>query len=398
MAAYSAIDDSSAHFQVLTYRGNSTSTTTADRTLTNDGNSDLQPDLLALWNRDTTANSGARWWDSTRGVGQNKGLTSSGTNAEGGPNDPEFGYVNTLSSDGFGVRAGANDGNGRWTTDRGEGGGDRYVAMQWKANGGTTTAVSESGSGNGGINACTHQANDTAGFSIIKFTGHRGAGIGDNNHTNVTHGLSTAPTFVIIKNIETNSNWIVGGAALASYGTAGSFANRHLKLNDTSIRDGGDYVSNTAPSSDYVFVGNNDEVNKDGDEFIMYAWHEVQGFSRFGKYKGNGVHNGIFCYCGFKPAMVIIKNFDQTEPWLMYDNERPGYNEINKKLGAGSYYAENAVPGAGDSTYNEIDIYSNGFKMTSNNGATNADDKNFVFYAWAANPLVTSDGVPTVGF
>ena len=267
--AYTAIDDSSAHFQVLTYRGNSTSTTTADRTLTNDGNSDLQPDLLALWNRDTSTNSGSRWWDSTRGVGQNKGIQSSSNGVEGGGNDPEFGYVNTLSSDGFGVRAGANDGNGRWTTDRGEGGGDRYVAMQWKANGGTTTAVSESGSGNGGINACTHQANDTAGFSIIKFTGHRGSGIGDNNHTNVTHGLSTAPTFVIIKNIETASNWIVLGAALANY--SGAFANRHLKLNDTSIRDGGDYVSNTAPSSDYVFVGNNDEVNKDGDEFIMYA-------------------------------------------------------------------------------------------------------------------------------
>ena len=60
MAAYSAIDDSSAHFQVLLYTGNSSSTTSADRTLTNDGNSDLQPDLLAIWNRDTSSNGGSR--------------------------------------------------------------------------------------------------------------------------------------------------------------------------------------------------------------------------------------------------------------------------------------------------------------------------------------------------
>jgi hypothetical protein len=391
MAAYSAIDDSSAHFQVLLYTGNSSSTTSADRTITNDGNSDLQPDLLALWNRDTTANSGSRWWDSTRGVGQNKGIQSSSSGAEGGGNDPEFGYVNTFHSDGFGVRAGANDANGRWTTDRGEGGGDRYVAMQWKANGGSTTAVSESGSGDGAINACTYQANTTSGLSIISYTGLNDQ-ISNGQHTKVTHGLSSAPTFVIIKQTNANNNWQVLGNNL------GGFNDYHLHLNTTDARSGTTHVSSTAPDTNYVYVGNHDDVNDNGDTYLMYAFHDVQGFSRFGKYKGNGVHNGIFCYCGFKPAMVIIKNFDQTEPWLMYDNERPGYNEINKKLGAGSYYAENAVPGAGDSAYNEIDIYSNGFKMTSNNGATNADDKNFVFYAWAANPLVTSDGVPSVGF
>ena len=35
MADYTTIDDPSAHFQVLTYTGNSTSTTSADRSLTN---------------------------------------------------------------------------------------------------------------------------------------------------------------------------------------------------------------------------------------------------------------------------------------------------------------------------------------------------------------------------
>ena len=78
MADYTTIDDPSAHFQVLTYRGDSSSTTTADRSLTNDGNSDLQPDIVWIANRDTGVNSGFRWWDSSRGVGQNKGLTTTG--------------------------------------------------------------------------------------------------------------------------------------------------------------------------------------------------------------------------------------------------------------------------------------------------------------------------------
>ena len=55
--AYTTIDDPSKHFQVLTYRGDSSSTTTADRTLTNEGTSDLQPDLIGIWNRDSVTNS-----------------------------------------------------------------------------------------------------------------------------------------------------------------------------------------------------------------------------------------------------------------------------------------------------------------------------------------------------
>ena len=111
--AYTTIDDPSAHFQTAIWSGSG-----SGQAITNGGNSDLQPDLVAIWNRDTTTNSGSRWWDSTRGVGQNKGIQSGSNGAEGGGNDPEFGYVNTLHSDGFGVRAGANDANGRWTTDR----------------------------------------------------------------------------------------------------------------------------------------------------------------------------------------------------------------------------------------------------------------------------------------
>ena len=117
--SFTTIDDPSAHFQVLAYRGDSSSTTSADRSLTNTGNSDLQPDIVWIANRDTAVNSGMRWWDSSRGVGGDKGLSTSSSSVPGTPNDPEYGYVNTLSSDGFGVRAGANDSNGRWTVDRG---------------------------------------------------------------------------------------------------------------------------------------------------------------------------------------------------------------------------------------------------------------------------------------
>ena len=61
-------------FKFLHTQETLSSTTTADRSLTNDGNSNLQPDIVWIYNRDTAVNSGFRWWDSSRGVGQNKGI------------------------------------------------------------------------------------------------------------------------------------------------------------------------------------------------------------------------------------------------------------------------------------------------------------------------------------
>ena len=60
--AYTTIDDPSVYFQTLLYTGNAT----ASRALTNDGNSDLQPDWLWVKERNNARNHAV--WDSTRGV------------------------------------------------------------------------------------------------------------------------------------------------------------------------------------------------------------------------------------------------------------------------------------------------------------------------------------------
>ena len=72
--AYTTIDDPSAHFQIALYTGQG-GTATA---VTNDGNSDLQPDLIFFKSRTTTA----RWnvMDSTRGT--TKVLYADGNDAQ----------------------------------------------------------------------------------------------------------------------------------------------------------------------------------------------------------------------------------------------------------------------------------------------------------------------------
>jgi hypothetical protein len=74
------------------------------------------------------------------------------------------------------------------------------------------------------------------------------------------------------------------------------------------------YVNNTE------FAG----TNVGSDNYIAYAFHSVEGFSKFGSYVGNGSADGPFVYTGtgFKPAFVMIKRVDNSYSWLIQDNAR----------------------------------------------------------------------------
>ena len=398
--AYTTIDDPSAHFNIMLYVGNQGSDVNAGSTAsyTFDGNSNLQPDWF--WTKGRNYANDWTSYDSTLGLGssgdtENGALVPSTNHAEGAGNTySSYGYISSFDSNGFTGTSG-NAGNPSGAVNRAVWGyASQCIGIGWKANGGSTTSVSESGSGDGAINACTYQANTTAGFSIIKYTGLDDE-ISNGQHTKVTHGLGVAPKVVIIKNIQSGYtlNWQVLGDALGGP-RGGGFNNYHLHLDVNDARSGATYVASTAPDANYVYVGEDDNVNDDGMEYMMYAFAEVQGFSKFGTYKGNGSYDGIFCHTGFKPRMVWIKNIEQTEPWILYDTARNPGNKTDLKLSPSIHETENSVTGLGDAAYNMIDINSNGFKLRSNNGASNVNDKWLCYWAWAEEPFVTSTGIP----
>ena len=93
MAAYTTIDDPSAHFQALAYSGDGNN----NRALTNTGNSDLQPDLLWIKRRQNAEDADIQ--DSTRGIGNR---------LRPARNDPEITgdtAIDSFDSDGFTVGA-----------------------------------------------------------------------------------------------------------------------------------------------------------------------------------------------------------------------------------------------------------------------------------------------------
>jgi len=123
---------------------------------------------------------------------------------------------------------------------------------------------------------------------------------------------------------------------------------------------------------------------------IAYCWHEVEGFSKFGSYTGNGNADGPFVYTGFKPAWVMTKRTNDTSSWVIFDSTRSKFNQMSDYLLADSSAAEVGASGTAD-----IDFVSNGFKLRSNPAGFNASGDVMIYMAFAEHPFV-GDGTSPV--
>jgi len=244
-----------------------------------------------------------------------------------------------------------------------------YVSWNWLAGGSQGSSNTD-----GTINTTYTSANTTSGFSIIQYNGNGTAG------ATIGHGLGVAPKFVIIKRLDTASNWIVGT------GARGFDKFFYLNTTDAETDNAGTF-NDTAPSSSLITLGSWNDVNNSSGTYIAYCFAEKTGFSNFGSYTGNGNANGPFVYTGFKPALFLLKESNGTNSWQIFDNKRPGYNLTDKYLKPN----ESAAEVSGN---NQIDILSNGVKLRSSNTGNNGSGQNFIYMAFAEAPLVSSNGVP----
>ena len=231
-------------------------------------------------------------------------------------------------------------------------------------NGGTLTAT--------GCSVGTKQ-----GFSILKWTGTSGNGT-------LSHGLTEAPNFVIVKANYTGGNWPCYHSGLTD-------ATKYIWLNSTSGENTQVAAWNsTAPTSNLFHVGGEAEVNRNGYTSIAYLWHDVPGLQKFGTYAGISSADGPFIELGFKPALIMLKkinNVDSNSGWHIYDNRRNTYNAANNFLLAShSYYENRAANNTADVTTYTVDFLSNGFKLRHNSNNLNDGGSNYIYAAWAEAP------------
>jgi hypothetical protein len=343
--AYTTIDDPSAYFHIQLYTG-----TGSELSVTNDANAgDFKPDWIWIKQRNATTNHGM--FDSNRGVTKN--LKTDTTDAE----STEVQSVKTFNTDGFTLGT-SGDYNGS---------SDTHVAWQWKANGGTTANNTS-----GDIGTSVVQANTTAGFSIVLYTGNNTGG------STVGHGLGGVPEWIITKSRAAAKPWVIYHVGM------GNTKSIKLDATDAAATDSSAW-SNTTPSSTTFTLGNGDS-NHTGT-MLAYCFRSIQGYSKFGSYTGNGNTDGAFVYLGFKPAWIMVKATDVDE-WRIYDHKRANaFNVINVRLKAHTNAAESQDD-------NECDFLSNGVKFRSNSGGVNSSGQAYIYMAFAEHPFVSSEGVP----
>jgi hypothetical protein len=347
---YTTINKGSSYFNTVTYTG-----TGSSNSLTGVG---FKPDWVWIKRRDNGA-VGHRLYDAVRGV-QNT-LFSNSTDAEA------TGQTTTLTafnSDGFTVisESGVN------------GSGDTYASWNWL---GANTTVSNTS----GTITSTVSANPTAGFSIVSYTGNATAG------ATIGHGLGAKPAMIIFKNrIDSSSaKWAVyHQAAFVSQANPNI-----LYLDDTAAEaDDVNVLGNTTVTlnSTLFSLGDYNGTNGSGDSIIAYCFAEIKGYSKFGKYTGNGSTDGPFIYTGFKPAFLIAKRTDSTGNWRTRDDVRSPFNPVERVL-----YPNSTTTEIIEDTH---DFLSNGFKVRTTGPENNASGGNFIYMAFAENPFVTSGGIP----
>jgi hypothetical protein len=350
--AYTTIDNPELYFQTKLYTGNGSS-----RSITFDGSENMQPDWCWFKARSEAYNHAL--FDSVRGT--TKLIRSNQTTAE----ETHSTTLTAFNSNGFSLGGGDAFTNANSVT---------YASWHWKA--GTSFTNDASSTGIGTIDS-SGSVSDTAGFSIVSYTGTGSAGT-------LKHGLSTPPAVVLVK-----SRGGVYGWGMYHHKNTSAPETDYLSINNTDATvDDAVFWNDTAPTSSVFSLGGTDAINKASTTHIAYCFAEKQGYSKFGSYTGNGNADGTFVYTGFKPAFLITKRTDSSSSgdWNITDSTRNPNNVIGQILYTNLSNAE----GSG-SVY---DFYSNGFKIRESGAGTNASGSPYIYMCFAENPFVTSSGVP----
>jgi hypothetical protein len=334
------------YFNTVNYGG-----TGSDNAVTGVG---FAPDSTWLKRRDS---GNADWgvYDTSRGV--TKAIKLNKEDAE----STETNGLKVFGTDGFTVGS-SGDANAS---------GGTFSSFNWLLNGGTTASNSD------GSITSTVQANTTSGFSIVQYTG-------TGSNATVGHGLSVAPNWVMIKVLDAQ----VSGFSVGCSADPSGFAN-FLYLNEnTESRASAVTWNNTAPTSSVFSVGTSATTNYNTYKMLAYCWHEVDGFSKFSSYSGNGSTDGPMIYTGFTPSFLMIKRTDSSTGgnWSMINDVTYPSNPI------GSPLMTDYAGGESDLSAITMDFLSNGFKIRNTLNSNNASGGSYIFMAFASHPF-TGNGV-----
>jgi len=293
----------------------------------------FQPDAI-FWKAYDNASYNWKAVDSVRGKSQNAStydnLYPNLTNAQN--TDNALSAINANSID-F-----SSGGNGNVS-------GLNYIGYSWKAGG--LPSINTDGT----ISSIV-SANQAAGFSVVTYNDSTGSGT-------LGHGLNASPQLIIQKALGVAQDWyvyIAPGVIDANY--------NYLVLNTNAA---GGTTGSTAPTSTTF-----NPVSSGA--YVAYCFAPITNFSSIGTYTATGSAGTPTITTGFQPDMVIMKNFDRAQEWVVIDAARGLTQSINTNASS-AQYTGNTI--STDATSFTIDV--------SGGGINYASGDTFIYMAFKQN-------------
>ena len=361
--AYTTIDDPSQYFQTALWTGNN-----AANVITNDGNSDLQPDFL--WMKERSSDSSNCIFDSSRGVGASGKLIYPDVDLAETTSDG----VTSFDTDGFTLAS--NNGFNQ--------SGQTNVGWQWKAGGTTPTktykvvVVSDSGNKYRFRNSAD---NATYAASAVTLDLQEGG-----TYTfDVSDSSVSSHPFVI--GTSANSNEYSTGVVYKLDGVTKTYSQYTSGFSAATTRQLIITVAASAPTLYYwcsVHSGMGGQINTntlfgstnfDGSILSVVNVNTTAGFSIV-RYVGNATSGTTVGHgLGAAPNVFFVKDRDATKNWIVYNetlgNDRSLTLNTNDQQSASTDHWANTSP---TSSVFSLGDYSH----------VNANSDNFVAYCFSA--------------
>ena len=346
------VPDGSEYFNTVLYSGNATA-----RSITTGHSSDF------VWIKMRNSGNNHFLFDSVRGVGRR--LMTSGNNDEDGNSSTDT--LTSFNSDGFSL--GADTATGGVNANS-----VNLVAWSWDAGSSTVTNT------DGDITSQV-RASQTAGISIVTYTGPSSAGF-----QSVGHGLNAKPYFIISKDRDNARNWgiyhqdaQISDVRVLGFLTNGTF-NSATATWDVSAIDNSTFTPYFRDDFGSSFNADN----------VAYCFAPVSGFSSFGTFEGTSSFEGAHIYMGFRPAFFMWKNIDSDGfNWGIIDSTRGPYNFLSRTLNPNNTNTESSR-----TALDAFDFLSNGVKVrATGSNARNQSGSTFIYAAFAENPFQANGGL-----
>ena len=254
-------------------------------------------------------------------------------------------YIRSLDSNGFSV------GNSNFTGASAE----DYVSWCWRAAASTTTITANSV---GNTIASDVRANVASGFSIASYTGN------NTQNATVAHGLGAEPKLLFIKRTDVANAWWIPLPILGS--------NKFMEFSAGSATTDSQYqYTQTSDIFKFTSASQSAQYNASGGKYIMYSFADILGYQKVGTYQGD--NNSLQTIAtGFQVRFVLIKAYDGTTNWEIFDSTRGGNKGLQANVDAAEF----------SNSSNFVSFLSNGFEVSSINHE-NTNGKNYIYLAIA---------------